>query len=138
MQKYKCIPFVYMHVRYIVVFVKRCSFEKWCSFVHIINKYFDISGETWEIPQKLTMIHEFRLIVNFVGKSDWMSTDFRIFRDSLDIFTYYKEIYFICMHLYFSIKAEMFNLRMKCHPGGTMTSRSVQQKHQRIPHTSHL
>ena len=38
-----------------------------CSY---FNNYFDIAGETWEIPQKLTMFNEFRLIVNFVGKSD--------------------------------------------------------------------
>ena len=55
--------FVYMHVKYIAVFVKRRIFEKWCSYV---NENFHIAGETWEIPQKLTMFNEFQLIVNFV------------------------------------------------------------------------
>ena len=67
-----------------------------------------------------------------------MSTDFRIIRDDLDISTNYKQTYFICTHLYFSIKNEMFNIRLKCHPGGSMTSRVVHKQHQRIPRTLHL
>ena len=47
-----------------------------CSY---LDKYFDIPGETWELPQKLTMFNEFQLIVNFVGKSDCMSTDLPTF-----------------------------------------------------------
>ena len=88
------------------LFVKRCITWKIpiCSY---LNQYFDIAGETLAIPKKLTMVNEFRLIVNFVGKSDCMSTEFRIFRDDFYIFTHYKLIYFICWHLYFSIKNEM-------------------------------
>ena len=62
-----------------------------------------------------------------------MNTDFRIFRDDLDIFTHYKQTYFFCSHLYFLIKNEMFILRIKCHQGGTMTSQSVHKQNQRIP-----
>ena len=36
------------------------------------------------------MFNEFRLIVNFVGKSYCMSSDFRIFKNGLDLFTHYK------------------------------------------------
>ena len=125
MQKYKCIQFVYMRVRYIIVFVKRGIFWKVMLICSCLNNYVDIAGETWKMPQKLNMFNEFRLIVNSVGKSDWMSTDFRIFRDGLDISTHYKQTYFICTHLYFSIKDEMFNIRIKCHPGGSMTLRGV-------------
>ena len=50
------------------------------------NEYFDIAGERGEISKKLTMFNEFRLIIEFVGKSDCTSTDFRIFIDGLDIF----------------------------------------------------
>ena len=37
MEESKCIQFVfiYMYVKYIVVFVKRFIFWKWCSFIHI-------------------------------------------------------------------------------------------------------
>ena len=71
------------------------------------------------------MFNEFRLIVKFVGKSDLMSTDFRIFRDGLDLFTHYKQKYFICTQLYFSIKDDMFNFRIKCHPGGSNDEVSI-------------
>ena len=67
-----------------------------------------------------------------------MSTYFRILWDGLDIFTHNKQTYFICRHLYLYIKDEMFNVRIKCHPGGSMTSRGVHKQHQRIPQTSHL
>ena len=36
------------------------------------------------------MFNVFRLIVNFVGKSYCMSSDFRIFKNGLDLFTHYK------------------------------------------------
>ena len=49
-----------------------------CSY---LKQYFDIAGETWAIPQKLTLVNELQLIVNFVGKFDCMSTEIRIFRD---------------------------------------------------------
>ena len=78
MQKYKCIQVAYMHVRYIIVFVKRCILRKVMLICSYLDKYFHIAGETWKIPQKLTMYNEFWLIVNFVGKSDWMSTDLGI------------------------------------------------------------
>ena len=81
------------------------------------------------------MFNEFRLFVNFVGKSDYMSTDLRMFKDGLIIFTYYKQTYFICTHLYFSIKDEMFNVRIKCYPCGSVMSH---KQHQRIPQTLHL
>ena len=90
-------------------FFKRCVLWKVVLICSYLNNYFDIDGETWEIQQKLTMFNEFRLIVNLLGKSDWMSTDFCIFRDVLDIFTHYKLTHYICTHLYFSIKDEMFN-----------------------------
>ena len=70
------------------------------------------------------MVNEFRLIVNFVGGSDCMSTEFRIFT----AFIYSRitnNIYFICSHVCFSMKDEMFNLRKKYHPGGNMMSLSV-------------
>ena len=54
-----------------------------------------------------------------------MSIDFRISKDGLGIFTHRKQTYFICTHLYFSIKDEMFNLRIESQPGGTMRSQSV-------------
>ena len=38
-------------------------------------------------------VHEFRLIVEFVGKSDCMSTDFRIFIYGLDIFRRYIQTF---------------------------------------------
>ena len=80
----------------------------------LICPYFDMVGERGEIPKKLTMFNEFRLIVNFVGKSDCMSTDFRIFIDGLDILgVTYK--HFIYSLLFFTIKDEIFNLRIKCH-----------------------
>ena len=56
-----------------------------------------------------------------------MRIGFRVFKDGLDIFTHYKQTYFICTHLYFSIRDEMFYLRIKFHPGGSMTPRSVQK-----------
>ena len=96
-----------------------------------------IIGGVCEIPQQLTMFSAFRLIVNFLGRSEPMSTDFRIFKDGLDIFTYSKQTYFVCSHLYVSIKYEMLNVRIKFHPGGFMTSRSVHKQPQRIPQTSH-
>ena len=93
-----------------------------------LNKYFDIAGEIWEIQQKITMFNLFQLIINFVGKSDCISTEsFLIFRDSIDILTHYKDTYFIYSHLYFAIKDEMFKLRIKRHPGGFMTLRSVNE-----------
>ena len=60
-----------------------------------LSECFDIARETSKIPQKITMLKEFRLIVNFLGKSDCMSTDFHIFRDIFLIFTHYKQTYFI-------------------------------------------
>ena len=63
-----------------------------------------------------------------------MSTGFRIIRDGLDI----SQTYFICTHLYFSIKDEMFDVRIKCYPCGSVMSGSVHKQHQRIPQTSHL
>ena len=48
-----------MQVRYIVVVVVNFPY---------LNKYYDIADETWDIPQKITMFNEFRLIANFVGK----------------------------------------------------------------------
>ena len=93
-----------------------------CSY---LNENFNIGSETYEMPQTLTMFNEFRLIVHFVGTSDCMSTDFRIFKECLYISKHHTQTYFICTHLYFSFKDEMTNLRIKCHPGGSMTSRSV-------------
>ena len=77
------------------------------SIYSYLKQYFDIAGETWAIPEKLTLVNELQLIVNFVGKFDCMSTEIRIFRDDFYIFTQYEQIYFICSHLYFSMKDEM-------------------------------
>ena len=92
-----------------------------CSY---LNEYFDIVGESWELPQKLATFNELRFIINHVGKSACMSS---VFRDGLNIFTHYKQTYFICTHFYFSIKDEMFTLRIKCHSGGYITSRTVKK-----------
>ena len=88
-----CISIVYMHVRYIVVFVTRCIIWKVTLICPYHNEYFDIASERGEIPKKLTMFNEFRLIVEFVGKSDCMHTDFCIFIDGLDIFRRYIQTF---------------------------------------------
>ena len=50
-----------------------------CSY---LNEYVKIADQTGDVRQKLTMFYEFRLIANFVGKYECMSTDF---------FTYFPE-----------------------------------------------
>ena len=72
-----------------------------------LNNYFDIAGETWEIQQKLAMFNEFRLIVNYVRKSNRMSNDFGIVREGIDIFTHYKQTYFFFTHLNFKSRLKM-------------------------------
>ena len=92
-------PIVYMHVRYIGgFFLGGGSLKRWVLF---LNKHFDISGDIWDISQKLSLFKKIRLIVNFVGKSDRMSFDVRIFRDVLDIFTHNKQTNFILSHFYY-------------------------------------
>ena len=56
----------------------------------------------------------------------------------LCLFAHDQQIYFICSHLYFSIKDEMFKISIKYHLGGSMTSWGVHKQHQRIPQTPHL
>ena len=63
---------------------------------------------------------------------------FRILRDGVDIFKHYTKSYFICIHLYYSIKQLMLSLRKQCHPGGSKTSGSVNKEHQRITQASRL
>ena len=94
MQTYKYVPIVYMHVRCIVLFAKRCIISKVMIICSFLNNYFDIAGETWEIPK--TTFNEFRLIVNLFGTFDSMRTDSCILRSSLDIFTHNNQTYFIC------------------------------------------
>ena len=53
------------------------------------------------------MFPELRLIVNFVGKSDYMRTDFHIFRDGLDIFTH-------CIRHISFVRTCTFQSKMRC------------------------
>ena len=74
---------VHTNCLYNSVFVKRCIIWKVMPISPLWYCWWN-KGNTTKIKYV-----QWILIVIFVGKSDWMSTSFRIFRDELDIFTQY-------------------------------------------------
>lgn len=68
MHKFKKKTIVDFSVRYL----RDVAYERLRSFVYFFFNL-EITKDTCEIPYKLIVFNEFRLIVKFVGKSDFVS-----------------------------------------------------------------